>query len=347
MRHERCPRFLAALAAAILIALCLPEAYGQTRCSVDQEFFFGTVTGRFTVGTVGASLTLPRYINEAYLPLVLLVEFSAPHPEQPEEKLMIRSGHETVDLRDGAALHVARRKGERLTFSVATSYGKELCSWQPPVAFLKKEYANAAIRNSLGEPRRPATIIPGHGDIFMMHITGEPIGLIFRHTFSEGQREFRLGGVPARVLMETPVQFFLRDPHPSAGVRKLESEGETVAVHFIDVEKRLIPTSGNRENLNITVTGWRPEAGAKWPSFLSIINLNPQEAKLDCGIWHNRREQGEVVMLLISPSLVHDGSFAMSCEVRSVHPKPASVGDFGLNFTDFVARRGLLGLWPF
>jgi hypothetical protein len=341
MCHAHGPRFLAALAAAILIALCSRQASGQTRCSVDQELFFGTVTGRFAVGTLTASMTLPQHINEAYFPMVLPVEFSAPHTETPEEELMIRSGSEAVRLRDGAALHIAHRKGERLSFSVATSDGRELCSWQPPVAFMKKEYPYG-IRNGLSEVRRPSQMIPGHSEVIPMHITGEPIGLIFRHTYTDGRREFRLDGMPAPVLMETPVQFFLRDPHPAAGVRKLESEGEAVAVHFIDVEKRLIPTSGNRENLNITVSGWRPDAGAKWPSFLSIINLNPQEAKLDCGMWHNRREQGEVVMLLISPSLVHDGSFAMSCEVRSVHPKPASVGDFVLNFTDVVVGRGLL-----
>ena len=71
--------------------------------------------------------------------------------------------------------------------------------------------------------------------------------------------------------MESPVQFFLRDPHPAAGVRKLESEGEAAALHFVDVQKRLIPSSPNRDNLNITVSGWRPEAGSRWPSFLSIF----------------------------------------------------------------------------
>ena len=54
-----------------------------------------------------------------------------------------------------------------------------------------------------------------------------------------------------------------------------------------------------------------------------------------------------MAMVLISPSLVHDGSFALSCEVRLLQPKPASVGDFVLNFTDNYFRRGLLGLWPF
>jgi hypothetical protein len=345
MHHARCPRFLAALATAILIALGPSEAFGETRCSVDQEFVFGKVTGRFAVGTVTASLTLPRNINEAYFPMALLVELSAPPTEQPPEELMIRSGSEAVHLRDGAALHVVHRKGERLTFSVATSDGKELCSWQPPIAFLKKEYPYG-IRNGLSEVRRPGAILPGHSEVIMMHITGEPISVVFRHTYSDGRREFRLDGVPAPVLMESPVQFFLRDPHPAAGVRKLESEGESVAVHFIDVEKRLIPTSGNRENLDITVSGWRPGAGSRWPSFLQIVNLNPRAAKLDCGILHNRREQFEAAMVLISPSLVHDGSFATSCEVRLLQPKPASVGDFVLDFTDLVGR-GLLPFWRF
>ena len=290
MHHARRPRFLAALAAAILIALCPSEASGQTRCSVDQELFFGKVTGRFALGTVTASLTLPLQINEAYFPMALLVELSAPPTEQPLEELMIRSGSEAVRLRDGAALHIAHRKGERLSFSVATSDGRELCSWQPPITFLKKEIPYP-IRTSLNESRRPATLIPGHSEVIMMHITGEPIGVLLRHTFSDGRREFRLDGASAPILMETPVQFFLRDPHPAAGVRKLESEGQTEPLHFVDVEKRLIPTSGNRENLNITVSGWRPEAGSRWPSFLQIADLNPQAAKLDCGILHKRRER--------------------------------------------------------
>jgi len=345
MRHARGPRFLAALAAAMLIALCFPEASGQTRCSVNQDLFFDRVTGRFALGTVTASLTLPLHINEACFPMALLVELSAPPTEQPPEELMIRSGSETVRLHDGAALHIAHRKGERLTFSVATSDGRELCSWQPPVAFMKKEYPIR--KNSLGEPRRPATMIPGHGEVIMMHITGEPISVLFRHTYSDGRREFRLDGVPARILMETPVQFFLRDPHPAAGVRKLESEGQVEPLHFVDAEKRLIPTSRNRENLDITVSGWRPEAGSRWPSFLSIINLNPQAAKLDCGILHRRREPGELAMLLISPSLVRDGSFTISCEVRLLQPKQASVGDFVFYFTDFAVGRGLLPFWRF
>ena len=343
MRHARCSRFLAALAAALVP--CPPAATGQTRCSVDQEFVSGTVTGHFAVGPVTASLTLPRNINEAYFPMALRAEVSAPPTEQPPEELMIRSGSEAVRMHDGAALHVVHRKGERLTFSVATSDGKELCSWQPPVAFLKKEYPYG-IRNGLSEVRRPGAIILGHSEVIGMHITGEPISVLFRHEYSDGRREFRLDGVPAPVLMESPVQFFLRDPHPTAGVRKLESEGEAVALHFIDVEKRLIPASGNRENLEITVNGWRPEAGSRWPSFLYIVNRNPQAAKLDCGVLHNRREQFEAATVLISPSLVHDGSFAMSCEVRLRQPKPASVGDFVLNFTD-LAGRGLLPFWRF
>ncbi len=346
MKHARWPQFCTTFASAILIALCPPAASAQTRCSVDQEFFFGPVTGHFTIGTVTASVTLPQHINEAYFPMALLVEVSAPPTEQPAEELMIRSGSEAVRLRDGAALHEAHHKGERLTFSIATVDGKELCSWQPPAAFLKKEYPYG-IRNGLSESRRPATIIPGHSGVIMMHITGEPIGVLFRHTYSDGRREFRLDGVPAPVLMESPIQFFLRDPHPAAGVRKLESDGEAEPLHFVDVEKRLIPASPNRENLNITVSGWRPKAGSRWPSFLSVRNLNPQAAKLNCGIWDKRREQGEVAMVLISPSLVHDGSFSMSCEVRLLQRKPASLGDFALNFIDNNFRRGLLGLWPF
>ena len=195
MHHACCPRFLAALAVAILIALCPSAASAETRCSVDQEFVVGEVTGHFTIGGVAASVTLPRNINEAYFPMVLLVELSAPPTEEPAEELMIRSGSEAVRLRDGAALHVAHRKGERLTFSIATVDGKELCSWQPPAAFLKKEYSY--IPNSLST-RRPAAIIPGHSEIIMMHITGEPMSLLFRHTYSDGRREFRLDGVPVR-----------------------------------------------------------------------------------------------------------------------------------------------------
>jgi hypothetical protein len=343
MRHARCPRFLGALAASILIALCPRQASGQTRCSVDQELFMDKATGRFTVGTVTASLTLPQHIHEAYFPMVLLVEFSAQETELPEEELMIRSGSEAVRLRDGAVLHVVHRRGERLSFSVVTVNGRELCSWQPPIVFVKKEYP---IRNSLNQSRWPPDIIGGRPDAFLMHITGEPIGLVFRHTYSEGRREFRLDGVPARILMESPVQFLLRDPHPAAGVRTLETEDQRVRLHFVDVEKRLLPSSQNRENLEITFSGWRPEAGAKWPAFLSIINLNPQAAKLACGLLHSRREQYEQAMLLISPSLVRDGSVALSCEVRLLRSKPASVGDFVLNFSDISLGHGLLP-WRF
>ena len=216
--------------------------------------------------------------------MALRVELSAPSAEQPPEELMIRSGSEAVRLRDGAALHVAHRKGERLAFSIATVDGRELCSWQPPVTFLKKEYSY--IPTSL-DPRQPLGIIPGHSEVIMMHITGEPFSVLLRHTFTEGRGQFRLDGVPAPILIESQVQFILRDPHPAAGVRKLESEGETVAAHFVDVEKRLISASGNREHLNITVSGWRPAAGSRWPSFLLIRNLSPQAAKLDCGMWIN------------------------------------------------------------
>jgi hypothetical protein len=112
VHHASCPRFLAAVAAAILIAVCPRQASGQTRCSVQQELFFSWVTGRFTVGTVTASLTLPQFIIAADSPMVVLIELSAPPTEQPEEKLMIRSGYETVELRDGAAMwHTARASG--------------------------------------------------------------------------------------------------------------------------------------------------------------------------------------------------------------------------------------------
>ena len=78
---------------------------------------------------------------------------------------MIRSGSEAVRLRDGAALHVAHRKGERLTFSVATLDGKELCSWQPPIVFLNKKIPYP-IRDSLSESRSPAGVTRGVARVY-------------------------------------------------------------------------------------------------------------------------------------------------------------------------------------
>lgn len=326
IHRARCFRFLASLAAAILTALCPRQAFSEPRCSVEQEQFVGWVTGRFTVGTSTASLTLPRGIGATAYPMVLVVEVSSPEAGQPEEELVIRSGYETVRLRDGAALHLVHRRGERLIFSVATSDGLELCSWEPPVVFPKKEYR---LRND-----------PWLTSLF--HITGEPIGLIFQHAYSDGRREFRLDGVPARILMESPIQFLLRDPHPKAGVRTLQSEGKAIPLRFLDLEKRLLPSSPDREVLELTLRGL-PSGPLRLPRLL-ISNLNPQAARLACGIWHTRREPSERVELLIPPSKVRDGSVTVNCEVRLLQPKPASLVDFVVfSITDFQSP----GLRPF
>ena len=158
---------------------------------------------------------------------------------------MIRSGPEAVPLRDGAAVHVAHHKGERTIFSIATVEGKELCSWQPPVVFFRQ---GGPIPDSFNVWRGPAR---------MMHLTGDPIGVLGVHAFSDGRQEFRLDGEPARILFETPIRFLLRDPHPAAGVRTLESRGKTAPVYFVDAEKRLVPSSAGRETLEITLSGWR------------------------------------------------------------------------------------------
>lgn len=342
MHHARRSRFLAAPVAAILTALCDPEASGQAPCSVDHEFFFGGVTGHFMIGTLTASLTLPRNIITTESPIVLQVELSPPHAEPPEQELMIRSGSESVALRDGAALHVTPRKGERLIFSIATADGKDLCSWQPPVTFIKNVYP---IRDTLSPSRAPAGLfgtIRGRPQSVIPHITGEPIGVIFHHTYSDARQEFRLDGAPARILMESPIRFILRDPHPAAGARTLETEGQTDRLHFVDVEKRLVPSAQNRQNLEIRVLGWRPEAGVRWPPYLFILYLNPPAAKLDCGFLHKRREQYEESVLMMSPSLIHDGSFASHCEIRLLQPQPASLRDFFLFFLDMVPGQGLL-----
>ena len=332
MHHARCLRFLAALALVILTMLCPRQALGQTRCSVEQEQFPGLVTGRFTVGTVTASLTLPYNIN-ADDPIVLLMEVSAPGAQQSEQQLVIRSGYETVRLRDGAALHVVHRPGERLIFSAATLEGRELCSWEPLSVFAKKKYR---LRNSL-------RATSPYRDIFGLHITGEPIALPFEHAYSDGHREFRLDDVPARILMESRTMFLLRDPNPIAGVRTLESQGDAVPLHFVDAEKRLLPSSKpNREILEVTLRGVR--LGSRQSGLLLIYNFKPQTVRLACGartmfgILHLRSEWSEDAGLIFSPLKVRGGSVTLTCGVRLLQSKPASLRDFALNVSQSVSR---------
>ncbi|MBZ5608484.1 MAG: hypothetical protein LAP38_09515 [Acidobacteriia bacterium] len=100
------------------------------------------------------------------------------------EELFIETDDGKAPFKNGAVLHVARKQGQRLTFSVLTAAGKRLCSWQPTVLALREHYP--------GPVRDYLTLDPVARRSFQR--MGEPIVLVGSGLNVRETDEFRIDG---------------------------------------------------------------------------------------------------------------------------------------------------------
>ena len=108
----------------------------------------------------------------------------------------------------------------------------------------------------------------------------------------------------------------LRDPHPAAGMRTVESRGYSITLPFVQVELRLSQPYQGHGTLNISVLGFdlvkrKPD---DFPG-LYLANLSEQTISVLCGKSLSRGHDeynGRVVSLLHD----HAGAFIATCKVK-------------------------------
>jgi hypothetical protein len=215
----------------------------QDECSVKEQRRVTTLTGEFFLDGITAALTVPKFLYQLDLVTVRL-QLSG----SGEAGLFLRSGRQSTPLRDGATLQAMLRSHERFGFSIDAGDGRTLCSWEPTIVVPKKTY------RKLRDPSR--------FEESFLRITGDPILLPFDHEIGGESLDFRLGGSPATVLAETRDQVVLRDPHPEAGERTLEtSKGKAIRLRFYNVTMSLQPTTRQRFIIQATGIALRRPAG--------------------------------------------------------------------------------------
>lgn len=148
--------------------------------------------------------------------------------------------------------------------------------------------------------------------------------MLFGHNFSEGRREFRLGGLPAPLLAETPTEVILRDPHPVAGMRMVESEGQAATLRFATVDIQLQPVSANRAVLKLHITGFH----LRRPGAVYIWDLDSQTTKVACGHSHSWGDRGSGSFVSLLPRSIRDGELTLDCNIQFRQPASPHLKEF-------------------
>jgi hypothetical protein len=229
---------------------------------------------------------------------------------EDDPELKLQAGEESVEIKNGAVLHVRLKRMERLVFSVMRNEDVQ-CIWESELraggartkAWLEAGYADSR-RN----------------DIFV-HPIGDPVFLTFVHNLEQTPREFTLGGLPAIVLAETWDLVILRDPQPVIGKRTVETKGASSVLNFAEIERKWVLTSETTARLEIHGKGL---PRGHW--LLLIPTMSPERFALGkgCGRVGGGGDRGSSG----GQHLPARSEFQLTCEVRSKGSFPVDVGRF-------------------
>jgi hypothetical protein len=314
--------------ALLFLALYGWPALGQTPCSVVEERRWRTISGKFSVGSTTATLTVPWRIAIGE-PMGVFLEISGDESADREPELFIESLGDRVPVRNGATLHLAPKTGERIGFSLSTRAGEPLCTWQP------------AIRIVRGRPQLADGFAPA--ELLAFRRIGDPILLLAGGGLTSGPREFRIGGTPAMVLARTPWQFILRDPQPALGIRTLSSQGYQIPLRFVEIQKQLLaPHAGTRRTLEIRVRGLDR---IKERPHLGLINFSQDRVRLMCGIRGRLfgltdPDFDEVATVPFQKVDIREGEFTYSCELKVLRPGPIQIEVTAGEDPPYIGPRG-------
>jgi hypothetical protein len=315
-RLGRLVRFLA-VPALFLAGAWTQPAFSQPGCTLQEERRLRTLTGRFSVGSMTVSLTLPRGLVHSDATTVFL-EVSGGTATGPED-LSVESGGAKVIVRNGAAIHLTPRVNERVVFSIAGRDGQRLCVWTP------------TIKVSAGSPPRVEDGFRTYRlDYSRIHSgfrnAGDPILLVVGGKLADEAAGFRIDGLPAAVLARTSWQVILRDPHPGAGMRTIESQGHSITLAFL-VLQLVLPdsTPHGRATLVIRVLGRNLVTLPALPvAYLMLVNFNQERLKVRCGKTYrgvSDWDEGRFIPLTRDPG----GDFTAVCKVDLRQPGPVSL----------------------
>lgn len=304
----------------LVFLLVLWPHFAAGQCTVQEHNAAWSVVGHFAAGGVRITLAIPRSLVRRNYSFIVFPEVTGLDGSDAHPQLTLSSPTESVPLRDGVALHVVHQPGQRLIFSLATIDGKKLCSWEPYVLFRKNRG-----RNIHGFA---ALITDG-----ICRTTGEPVWIAFGDESPNGRRKFSIGGLPARMLMESSTFVILRDPDPMPGSRTVATEGETATLRFVNIKMDMQPTSDGA-NLEIHVRGipneidWRPFT--RVDPLLILTNLNSSAARLNCG-WGRRfhSERGEA-----TGHSLQGESETLTCHIVARHSGRIDPNDFTAHVAD-------------
>jgi hypothetical protein len=302
---------------AALLGVSLVEgAAAQTACVIQEERRWRTLTAHFSVGSLKATITLPTAIvsPESLTAFLEVSRDSSGPPESAGEVFMEAEG-QRVPVRNGAAFHLTCRAGERLRFTLSAADGQTLCSWQP------------SLRRRQGrQPEHAASF--SRVDSWFFRKTGEPIAL---WVGVDESRQFTIDGAPAMVLARTPWEVILRDPQPAVGQRTVASDGNTIALRFIDIETSFsAPSSDGRATLAVRVPSFELWGRWFWPPFWKVeesttpimwlFNFKPDVVQLICGqkpaSGRLDLDNDEVRQIRITGHEVRGGGFDFTCPIR-------------------------------
>jgi hypothetical protein len=299
---------LRTVAVLLFPVCCATWVSAQGACSVKEHPGTGTLTGDFSLEGITARLTVPNYLT-ALDPLRVRLEVSG----LVQDELVLRSAYRSVPVRDGATLQVTRRPNERLIFSIATRDGRTLCSWEPRVLVPRKAYR---VRNGFA-------LLNEH----WVRIAGDPIYILIGHDVDADSGDFRIDGLPATILAETPKEVILRDPRPVSGERTVESPwGQRIRLRFFNVAMSLQSTPRG-ETFMVHATGIALRRAGQ----LLLRNDSPQPVKFNCGRFRRSRgERGSGTTIGVLPG---SSEIAVSCEMAP-HELPIDLNDMRIMLID-------------
>ena len=149
---------------------------------------------------------------------------------------------------------------------------------------------------------------------------GEPIVLHVGGRLAKDGAQFTVDDVPATVLSRNGGQVILSDPHPSAGIRTIESRGSSIRVPFVEMRVQVLSSnqSATAATLEISILG-RDRVDLPEPQrrFLSLYNPAPGRLEIACGRQSKFRTDPGAVYLDQK-----DDKLTASCRIRLLKPGP-------------------------